>query len=260
MGNKGRTTHRVSGIVTPVIGEIGPKVPTFVGTLVTAHGARYGRVVAGIHTASAGRSGARRGVLGFLATAVAVLILSACGDDGAAPLAGVVREPPLSVANVELLDVAAAEPAPRAMKADADELLLVYFGYTTCPDICPTTMSDISVAVNDLPDELADRVTMSMVTVDPERDTPDVLAGYLEHFFDSSIPLQADGPEALADAADAFGVRYEVADHEPGDLGYDVSHSAVTYVIDDTGTVVVEWPFGFEIENMTADIKALLDR
>ncbi len=201
----------------------------------------------------------RRQTRSVLAVALATLALAACGDDGPTPLAGVVREPALTVAEVELLDVAAA-PTPRAMKADADELLLVYFGYTTCPDICPTTMSDISVAVNDLPDDLAERVTMSMVTVDPERDTPEVLAGYLEHFFDSSIPLQAEGPEALAAAANAFGVRYEVADHEPGDLGYDVSHSAVTYVIDDTGTVVVEWPFGFEIENMTADITALLDR
>lgn len=200
----------------------------------------------------------RRAALG-IAAALAVLVVSACGDDGPAALAGVVREPPLVVADVDLLDVT-AEPSPRAMKADEDELLLVYFGYTTCPDICPTTMSDISVAVNDLPDELADRVTMSMVTVDPERDTPEVLAGYLEHFFDSSLPLQADGPEALAAAANAFGVRYEVAAHEPGDVGYDVSHSAVTYVVDDTGTVVVEWPFGFEIENMTADITALLDR
>ena len=182
----------------------------------------------------------------------------ATGDDGALELAGVVRTPALDVSAVELPNASEPEPVPTPMKADDGEVLLVYFGYTSCPDICPTTLSDISVALGDLPADQAERVTVGMVTVDPERDSAEVLSGYLGHFFEQSMALRTEDPEALATAASAFGVRFEVADHEPGADAYEVSHSAVTYVVDDTGTVVVEWPFGFESTDMAADLTAIL--
>ena len=202
----------------------------------------------------------------FLAVAlfVAAATLTACGSsdgaesEGKDALLGMVRTPALSVGQVELLDVSGPEPESMAMKAPADELLLVYFGYTSCPDICPTTMSDLSIAVNDLPPDLADRITIGMVTVDPDRDSAEVLDGYLGHFFDDPLPLQAADDAALTTAAKAFGVQFEVADHEPGDTDYEVGHSAITYVVDDTGTVVVEWPFGFESEQMTEDLSTIL--
>lgn len=98
-----------------------------------------------------------------------------------------------------------------------------------------------------------------MATVDPERDTPDKLAEYLRHFFSRSIPLRTDDPAALRSATDAFGVKFEVAQHEAG-AAYAVAHSAMTYVVDDTGSVVVEWPFGFESADMAHDITHLLNK
>ena len=204
-----------------------------------------------------------------MVVAVAVLVaaglLTGCGDgddatgdDGALELAGVVRTPALDVSAVELPNASEPEPVPTLMKADDGEVLLVYFGYTSCPDICPTTLSDISVALGDLPADQAERVTVGMVTVDPERDSAEVLSGYLGHFVDRSMALRTEDPEALATAASAFGVRFEVAEHEPGADAYEVAHSAVTYVVDDTGTVVVEWPFGFESTDMAADLTAIL--
>ena len=183
------------------------------------------------------------------------------GSDGSGPpkLLGVVRTPALKVGDVKLLDVSGAEPKPVAMAAPKGDLRLVYFGYTSCPDICPTTMSDLSVAIGDLPAADKGRVTVAMVTVDPDRDTPEVLREYLASFFEHPLPLRAADPAALEAAAQAFGVRYEVADHKPGSSDYEVSHSAVTYVVDDTGTVVVEWPFGFDSEQMTKDLKTLLE-
>ena len=121
-------------------------------------------------------------------------------------------------------------------------------------------MSDISVALNELPDDLSDRVEIAMVTVDPDRDTDEVLTAYLGHFFDRSRALRADDPTLVDAAADAFGVRYEVEDHATGDLEYEVSHSAVTYVVDDTGSVVVEWPFGLDSLDMSADLQKLLTK
>lgn len=195
----------------------------------------------------------------------AAITLTACGasdsadSDSEGALLGMVRSPSLTVGEVELLDVSGPEPEPVTMKAPSDGLYLVYFGYTSCPDICPTTMSDLSIAVNDLPPDLAERITIGMVTVDPDRDAPDVLAGYLGHFFDDPVPLQAADDAALAKATQAFSVQFEVADHQPGDTDYEVGHSAITYVVDDTGTVVVEWPFGFESEQMTQDLTTILE-
>ena len=97
-----------------------------------------------------------------------------------------------------------------------------------------------------------------MASVDPERDTGEVVAGYLDHFFDRSLALRTDDPDTLAAAADAFGVQWEIEEHAPGEP-YDVAHSAVTYVVDDDGTVVVEWPFGFDSEAMTSDLRILLE-
>lgn len=205
-----------------------------------------------------------RVVVAAVAVLAALGLLAGCGNDdgggdGALDLAGVVRTPALDVATVELPNASEPEPVPTAMQAPAGELWLIYFGYTSCPDICPTTMSDISVALADLPAEDAERVTVGMVTVDPDRDSAEVLSGYLGHFFDRSMALRTDDPDALNTAADAFGVRFEVADHEPGAKVYEVSHTGVTYVVDDTGTVVVEWPFGFDSLDMTADLRAILD-
>jgi protein SCO1/2 len=194
----------------------------------------------------------------FLAALGTLAALAAgCGSEEPEALRGIVRDPPLEVADVHLPEASTSTLVP--MTAPEGELHLVYFGYTSCPDVCPTTLSDISVALDDLPDDLAERVTVAMTTVDPERDTADVLTGYLDHFFDDGLALRTDDPAQLSAAAAAFGVQFEVAPHEDGDA-YDVSHTAMTYVVDDTGTVVVEWPFGFETESMTSDLTDLLRR
>lgn len=201
----------------------------------------------------------------MLLTAVIALLATSCGtrtkssatDDH--QLSGMVRTPALKVGDVSLLDVSTDSPTPAVVTPPAGHLTLVYFGYTSCPDICPMTMNDIRVALGDLTPANAAKVTVGMVTVDPDRDTPDALRKYLGHFFDRSMALQAADPAALDAAAKTFGVRYEVAEHPPGATTYDVSHSAVTYVVDDTGTVVVEWPFGFDSELMAKDLNILLE-
>lgn len=199
-------------------------------------------------------------VVRWLAIGVGVLtMLGSCSADlRSGALAGVVRTPPLDVASISLPDVG-NDAAPVAMKAPTDELLLVYFGYTSCPDVCPTTMSDIRVALDGLPAANAAKVTVAMVTVDPERDTDGILTGYLSHFFDRSIALRTTNAAELDTAATAFGVKWEIATHSAGEA-YNVAHTAVTYVVDDTGTVVVEWPFGLATDDMTSDLSTLLNK
>ena len=192
-----------------------------------------------------------------------LLVAAGCGGGGGAQskkLLGVVRDPALSVGNVTLLDGSGDGLRSISLTPPKGELYVVYFGYTSCPDICPTTLADLRVALDELPPEQAAKVTVAMASVDPERDTPDVLRRYLGHFFDRALPLSATDPAALAAAAQAFGVRYEVAEHEPGSTGYDVSHTAVTYVVDDSGKVAVEWPFGFDSDEMAQDLSTLLKK
>ena len=93
--------------------------------------------------------------------------------------------------------------------------------------------------------------------LDPERDTEAVLTGYLGHFFDHSLALRTTDPAALTSVTDAFGVQWQVADHASGEA-YDVAHTAITYVVNDEGIVVVEWPFGLDAAAMTSDLTTLL--
>ncbi len=203
------------------------------------------------------RAAAVRGLPWVPGILLAALLAVGCGSGGgSSALQGVVRTPQLNVASAVLPNAADGD-RPVAMKAPSSELYVVYFGYTSCPDICPTTLSDIRVALSDMPDELAARVTVAMATVDPERDTEAVLTGYLGHFFDHSLALRTTDPAALTSVTDAFGVQWQVADHASGEA-YDVAHTAITYVVNDEGIVVVEWPFGLDAAAMTSDLTTLL--
>lgn len=200
-------------------------------------------------------------LLAALAVLTASLGLTACGGGGSdAPssLQGVVRTPALQVASVTLPDESpTAAGAPFAMKAADGGLLLVYFGYTNCPDVCPTTLSDIGQALRKLPESDRDKVEVAFATVDPDRDSGEKLSSYLDHFVNGGHALRTTDAAQLQAAEDAFNVT---AKKVPSGTSYEMEHTAITYVVDDTGKVVVEWPFGTDAETMAADMQLLLSR
>lgn len=112
--------------------------------------------------------------------------------------------------------------------------LVVYFGYTFCPDICPTALEAISVALQQL-GPLADKVQPVFITIDPERDTSAVMANYVKSFDPRIIPLLGT-PEQTTAAAKDYHVYYAV--RKFGDNGYTLDHSTFIYVIDPSGTFV----------------------
>jgi protein SCO1 len=183
---------------------------------------------------------------------------TAQGDAAVAELHGLVRNPPLSVGEVTLPEVDASGTAtPFAFRAEPGRVLVTYFGYTNCPDLCPTTMADLRLAKAEMDQALADRIDVAFATVDPERDTPDTVGAYLSSFFPSNThPLRTEDPEELQAALDAFLATASVGLSEDGRV--EVSHTGITYVIDATGTVRVEWPFGVSAEAMAADLSAIL--
>jgi protein SCO1/2 len=108
---------------------------------------------------------------------------------------------------------------------------LVFFGYTNCPDTCPTTLNEIALALDKLGRQ-RDAVGVVLISVDPERDTPEVLKSYVASF-DTPIVALTGTPEAVAQAAKAYRVYF--AKHPRADGGYDMDHSAVVYVMDPQG-------------------------
>lgn len=180
------------------------------------------------------------------------------GGDPAPDLVGVVREDPPRVGDVTLPEEApGADPVPFTMTAAPGELLLVYFGYTSCPDVCPTTLSDVKGALAALGDDAAS-IDVAMATVDPERDTVEVLDGYLDHFLDRYHVLRTTDPAELKTAEDAFGASSSVTTGDDGAV--EVSHTGTLYAVDDTGTLLIEWPFGTPRDAVISDLGILVDR
>ena len=108
---------------------------------------------------------------------------------------------------------------------------LVFFGYTHCPDTCPTALNEIALALDQLGVK-RDEVEIVFITVDPERDTPEVMKSYVQSF-DAPIIALTGSPDAVAQAAKAYRVYY--AKHPRGDGDYDMDHSAVIYVMNPEG-------------------------
>lgn len=119
---------------------------------------------------------------------------------------------------------------PRTLADFRGRIVILSFGFTHCPDICPTTLADLAGAVRGLGADAA-RVQVLFVTVDPERDTREVLANYVPAFDPAFLGLYGD-LEATRRVAKEFKVFF---DKQPAGAGYTVSHSAQSYVIDGEG-------------------------
>lgn len=128
--------------------------------------------------------------------------------------------------------------------------LLVFFGYTYCPDVCPTTLNNIAETMSDL-GLLAQKVQPLFVTVDPARDTPDVLTAYTAAF-DPRILGLSGSPEQISRAADEFGARFFGRDV---DGGYFVDHTATVYVIGPDGLLASSFLPTDDPSNMAEDLK-----
>ncbi len=196
----------------------------------------------------------RRAALMPRAVIAVVLAFLAVACGGQRELAGYVRTPNPSLAGV-VLPILGDAGGERELVADDDGLLIVYFGYTNCPDVCPTTMQDLRIALREIDDADRDRVDVAMVTVDPDRDIP-ILPDYVTSFFPDGIALGTEDAVQLLTAAEAFGASFSVTEADDGTI--EVAHSGSLYAVDDTGGLLITWPFGLERAALRADIEDLL--
>ncbi|MDO9224637.1 MAG: SCO family protein [Pseudomonadota bacterium] len=134
--------------------------------------------------------------------------------------------------------------------------VVLFFGYVHCPDVCPTTLTDMAEALKLMPRAVADKVQVLFVTVDPERDTPDVLKTYVPYFHPAFLGLHGS-PAKVAKVANEFRVVYR-RHVEPGASDYLVDHSAGSFVLDGHGRLRLYLPYGHSPEDIAHDLLTLL--
>lgn len=164
------------------------------------------------------------------------------------------------------LELTAPRPAPDFKLDSADgpvqlsdfkgKFVFLYFGYTFCPDACPTTMATLAQLEQQLGTD-ADQVEVIMISVDPERDTVEKLAEYVAYFDDSFVGLTGD--KAAIDAAGApFGLYYEKEESSAA-TGYLISHTTRVYLLDPEQNARVAYALDATVDDMAADIQFLLN-
>lgn len=133
------------------------------------------------------------------------------------------------------------------------KVLVVFFGYTSCPDVCPLTLSNLTRAFGEM-GENGERFQVLLITVDPDRDTPERLKRYLSNFHPSFLGLTGT-EEEIRSVADGFGAHFSIASKE-GD--YTVDHTARTFVVDTSGRIPLTFPISATALEMARDLGRLV--
>jgi len=138
--------------------------------------------------------------------------------------------------------------------------LLVFFGYTFCPDVCPTALQILSASL-DLMGDAENQIQPIFISVDPNRDTPEVLASYVNNFGHNLVGLTGD-QKNIDEVAKAYGARYEKDTAPDGSPvtgnDYFISHSAGTYMMDRQGKYLVTFPMGVSPEDMAYNLTKIM--
>lgn len=203
----------------------------------------------------------RRACLGL--SAAALLALSGCdlppgggaaggsGDNKAASFKGIDITGAPYGKGFALTDM---HGQPRTLADFAGKVVMLYFGFVQCPDVCPTALTRASQVMQQLGPEQAARVQVIFVTVDPERDTPELLRDYMAAFDARFLALYGNAEQTQATAA-AFKAYYKKV---PTGSGYTMDHTALSYLFDPKGQLRVALRHEQTADDYTADIRTLL--
>lgn len=143
----------------------------------------------------------------------------------------------------------------RSIKDFQGKVVVMFFGYTQCPDVCPTTMAEVAEVRKQLGKD-GEKVQALFVTVDPERDTPEVLKGYMGNFDPTFLALYTT-PDKLAATAKDFKVYYKKVEGKTP-TSYTMDHSAGSYIYDTKGVLRLYTRYGTGVQPLVSDIKLLL--
>jgi protein SCO1/2 len=189
--------------------------------------------------------------LGIFTAALLALVVAACGPENPRFQASDVTGAAFG-RDFKLTD---HNGKPRTLDDFRGKVVVMFFGYTQCPDVCPTTLSDLAAALQKLSAD-ADRVQVLFVTIDPERDTPELLSHYVPAFNPTFLGLYGDAAATAATARE-FKVLYQ---KQPGSTpgSYSMDHSAGTFIFDPQGRLRLFVSHGQGPDVFAHDIRELL--
>lgn len=136
-----------------------------------------------------------------------------------------------------------SDKGPVSLQDFRGRLVLLYFGYTKCPDICPTSLSVLAQAMNALQEDELEKVRILFISVDPERDTLVSLAGYVSYFHPNAIGMTGSA-EQVAQVAALYGAQYYKVELVDSSFGYAVNHSGAIYLLTPDGEIRFIFPHG----------------
>jgi protein SCO1/2 len=190
----------------------------------------------------------------ILLAALIILAFSACNSGAADPsqfkgtiMPAEIPAPDFTFTNVDGQEVHLSDYQ--------DKIVLLYFGYIFCPDVCPSSLTDLKLVQNKL-DEAGEKIQVIMITVDPDRDLPEKIAEYVGYFHPTFLGLSGTKEEIDA-AAEGYGVYYEKHEGTPA-TGYLVDHTARIFVIEPDGTYRLSFGFGTPVDDIVSDLQLLL--
>ena len=169
--------------------------------------------------------------------------------DYRADLARTESEPPF-FADFELTDHRGMVQTEEDFKG---RWMLIFFGFTNCPDVCQTTLSEVAAVMEGLGDEAA-MVQPIFITIDPERDTPTALAEYVP-MFDAGIIGLTGTPEQIAATSETFPIFFERIEEATAPRGYTMGHTSHLFLFDKQAGFADSWPYGTPAEEILADLK-----
>lgn len=182
--------------------------------------------------------------------ALVAALLAACGPH---EFRGTVIEPPNPAKDFALTDQSGQ---PFRLSEQGGKVVTIFFGFTNCPDICPTSLADMAAVREKLGSD-AENLEVLFITVDPERDTAERLGRYMQ-MFDPSFTALTGSRADLEQVFKDYGVTAIKRELPDSALGYTMDHSAFTYVIDAAGNLRLLFSHGASIDDMTSDLRYLL--
>jgi protein SCO1/2 len=185
--------------------------------------------------------------------ALALLLTMGLATCGGPSFQGSVLDEPVDVPDFVLTDETGK---PFRLSDQRGNVVLLFFGYTSCPDVCPTTLATWRKVHEGLGND-AGRVRFVFVTVDPERDTPERLGLHVNAFNPDFVGLTGT-PEELEPVSEVFDGYHEKDTSSGSALGYLINHTATTFVLDPEGEWRLRETYGTEAEDLVYDIQQLL--
>lgn len=191
----------------------------------------------------------RRTVLRAAATAVALAVSAACQSGPAAP-----ELPVLPIGGDFTLTNHDGQPF--ALQSLRGKVVLIFFGYSSCPDACPTTLSKLSSVARKLGDDRS-KIQALYISVDPDRDTPPVLKADMENFSIGALGLTGKKDD-IDKVVKQYAAAYEIVPTPESAAKYTISHTTSVYALDPQGRVRMTFPYEATVDEVVTGIRGIL--